>query len=475
MYIGSTSKEGLHHLVWEIVDNSTDEALAGFCNKIVITLHKDGSITVEDNGRGIPVEEHPIYKKSALEIALTKLHAGGKFDHKAYMISGGLHGVGVSVVNALSKKLIVQVKRNGNIYEQSYKNGGKSESKLKIIGKSEESGTKITFWPDPEIFSSLKYDPEVLENRFREMAFLNPGVVYIFINEQKEKNKKEVFRFDQGIIDFIKWLNERKNSLHKPIYFKKEFDHSVLEVSIQYTDSYRESIFGFVNTINTVEGGTHISGFKTALTRVLNDYAQKNKMLKNVSITGDDVREGLTAIVALKLPNPQFEGQTKTKLGNSEIKGFVDSISTLAIAEFLEENPSIARKIIQKVIAAANARVAAKKARELVRRKSAMTVSGLPGKLADCQEVNPEKCEIFIVEGESAGGSAKQGRNREFQAVLPLRGKILNVERAPLDRMLSSKEIKTLIIALGTGVGEEFDIEEQSIETDQGEVDSFLS
>lgn len=456
MYIGSTGKEGLHHLVWEIVDNSTDEALAGVCNQVTITLNKDGSVTVEDNGRGIPVEKHPIYKISAMEVALTRLHAGGKFDHNAYKISGGLHGVGVSVVNALSTKLVVQVKRDGNIYEQTYKNGGKPTGDVKIVGKAkDETGTTVTFWPDPEIFSTIKYDSDVLEDRFREIAFLNPGVSYIFVDGQND-NRKIVFKYDQGLIDFIKWLNERKNVLHKPIYFKKDFDHSVCEVAIQYNDTYNESIFGFVNTINTVEGGTHISGFKTALTRVINDYAQRNKMTKNSSITGDDVREGLTAIVSVKLPDPQFEGQTKTKLGNSEVKGLIDSIVTTALAEFFEENPTIAKKIVQKSVAAADAREAARKARELVRRKTAMTSSGLPGKLADCSSNDLDETELYIVEGESAGGSAKQARNKEFQAILPLKGKILNVEKAAPTKVFSSEEIGNLITAMGTGTGEQF-------------------
>ncbi len=457
MYIGSTGKEGLHHLVWEIVDNSTDEALAGVCNQVIITLNKDGSVTVEDNGRGIPVEKHPIYKVSAMEVALTKLHAGGKFDHNAYKISGGLHGVGVSVVNALSTKLVVQVRRDGNIYEQTYKNGGKPTGDVKIIGKAKDvgTGTTVTFWPDATIFSTTKFDAEILEDRFREVAFLNPGVSYIFVDETKD-GKKQVFKYDQGLIDFIKWLNEKKNVLHKPIYFKKDFDHSVCEVAIQYNDTYNESIFGFVNTINTVEGGTHISGFKTALTRVINDYAQRSKMIKNGSVTGDDVREGLTSIVSVKLPDPQFEGQTKTKLGNSEVKGFVDSIVTTALAEFFEENPTVAKKIVQKAVAASDAREAARKARELVRRKTAMTTSGLPGKLADCSSNDLEETELYIVEGESAGGSAKQARNKEFQAILPLKGKILNVEKAAPTKVFSSEEVANLITAMGTGTGEQF-------------------
>ena len=456
MYIGSTGKEGLHHCVYEVVDNAIDEAQAGYCNLIKITIGKDGSLTVEDNGRGIPVEKHAT-GRSAMEIALTKLHAGGKFDHKAYIISGGLHGVGVSVVNALSKKMIAQVKRNGNIYEQVYKNGGHPEGSPKAVGKTTETGTSIQFWPDPEIFSVLKFDSEVLEARLRELAFLNAGVKIILNDETKEK--KTEFFSEGGLIEFIKWLNKNKNALHKPIYFKKEFDHSIVETAIQYNDGYNEGIFGFVNTINTVEGGTHISGFKTALTRALNDYAEKNKLLKNFAIQGDDVREGLVAIISLKIPNPQFEGQTKTKLGNSEIKGFMDSITTTALQEFLEQNPPIARKIVQKVISAAEAREAARKARELVRRKTAMSISGLPGKLADCSSNKLEETELYIVEGESAAGSGKQARDKEFQAVLPLKGKILNVEKAAPAKVFSSEEVINLITAIGTGTGEQFNLE----------------
>ena len=456
MYIGSTGKEGLHHLVYEVVDNAIDEAQAGYCNLIKITIEKDGSLTVWDNGRGIPVEKHTT-GKSAMEVALTKLHAGGKFDHKAYLISGGLHGVGVSVVNALSTKMIAQVRRNGNIYEQIYKKGGNPEGPPKVVGKSDETGTTIQFWPDDSIFSTVKFDYEVLEARFRELAFLNAGVKILVKDEIKDK--KIEFFSEGGLMEFIKWLNRSKNALHKPVYFKKDFDHSIVEVAIQYNDGYNEGIFGFVNTINTVEGGTHISGFKTALTRVINDYAEKNKMLKNIGITGDDVREGLTAIISLKIPNPQFEGQTKTKLGNSEIKGFVDSITSQALSEFFEENPPIARKIAQKCTAAAEAREAARKARELVRRKTAMSIVGLPGKLADCSSNKLEETELYIVEGESAGGSAKQARDKEFQAILPLKGKILNVEKAAPARVFSSEEIANLITAIGTGTGETFTID----------------
>jgi DNA gyrase subunit B len=421
MYIGSTGKDGLHHCVYEVVDNAIDEAQAGYASEIKIIIDKDGSLSVEDNGRGIPIEKH-VTGKSAMEVALTKLHAGGKFDKKAYQISGGLHGVGVSVVNALSKKMVAQVRRNGKVYEQVYKNGGHPEGNVKEVGKSEETGTTITFWPDPEIFiTTTKFDYDVLIARFRELSFLNPGLK-ITLKDEREDKKTE-FYSTEGLMEFIKWLNRSKNALHKPVYFKKEFDHSIVEVAIQYNEGYNEGIFGFVNTINTVEGGTHVSGFKTALTRAINDYANSNKMLKNFAITGDDVREGLTAIISLKIPDPQFEGQTKTKLGNSEIKGFVDSITSKALQEFFEQNPPIAKRIAQKCVAAAEAREAARKARELVRRKTAMSISGLPGKLADCSSNKLDETELFIVEGESAGGcfsgdtqvALADGRNISFK------------------------------------------------------------
>jgi len=458
MYIGSTGKEGLHHLVYEVVDNSVDEALAGFCTKIRIIIHKDNSVTIEDNGRGIPIDINKQFKKPALELVMTKLHAGGKFDHKAYLISGGLHGVGISVVNALSEKLKVRVKRQDKIYEQEYKKG-KPVTKLKEVGKTrpDETGTIITFVPDGEIFSTTEFDFSTIATRMREIAFLNAGLKITL--EDERKNKKEEFCFSGGLVEFVKWLNKSKEALHKPIYFKKSTDSTIIEISIQYNSGYQENIFGFVNTINTVEGGTHISGFKTALTRVINDYAKKQNILKQGSLTGDDVREGLTAIVSLKIPEPQFEGQTKTKLGNSEVKGFVDSIVSSALSEFFEENPSIAKKIATKASEAAKARQAAKKARDIVRRKSAFGLSGLPGKLADCSSRKKEKTELYIVEGESAGGSAKMARNKEFQAVLPLKGKILNVEKAAPVKVLSSEEIANLITAIGTGVGENFNIE----------------
>ena len=458
MYIGSTGKDGLHHLVYEVVDNSVDEALAGHCTKINVSLNKDGSATIEDNGRGIPVDMNPIYKIPAVELALTKLHAGGKFDKKSYMISGGLHGVGISVVNALSKKLIIEITRDGKIYKQEFSKG-KTKTKLKVVGKTKDgnTGTKVIFWPDEEIFSTIKWDYKVLETRFREVAFLNAGLKINLKDE--EKNKKEEFYASGGLIEFVKWINKSKEVLNKPIYFKREMNGTTIEVSIQYSGSYRENIFGFVNTINTVEGGTHISGFKTALTRVINDYAKKKGLLKTGSLSGDDVREGITAIVSTKVSHPQFEGQTKTKLGNSEIKGFVDSVVTTSLSEFFEENPSVAKKITTKALNSAKARLAAKKAKDLVRRKNAFSLGGLPGKLSDCSNKKSDKTELYIVEGASAGGSAKQARDKEYQAILPLRGKILNVEKSNPARALSSEEITNMITVIGTGVGEQFNID----------------
>lgn len=459
MYVGSTGKEGLHHLVYEVVDNSVDEALGGFCKSIYVSINKDGSVTVEDDGRGIPVDSHPVYKVPALQVALTKLHAGGKFDKKSYQISGGLHGVGVSCVNALSKKLVVEVRKEGKVYSQEYSRGD-PKTKLEVIGKckDEESGTKITFWPDEEIFSTVLFEYKLLETRFREIAFLNAGLKITL--EDKEKGKKEDFFSEGGLIEFVKWMNKSKEVFHKPIYFKRELKDGTLEIAIQYNIGYQENIFGFVNTINTAEGGTHVFGFKTALTRVINDYSKQKGLLKNGdSLTGEDVREGLTAIISLKISNPQFEGQTKTKLGNSEIKGYVDSAVTSALSEFFEENPTIAKKIASKSLESAKARLAAKRAKDLVRRKNAFSLGGLPGKLADCSSKKTEDTEIYIVEGESAGGSAKQARNKEYQAILPLRGKILNVEKANPSKALESEEISNLIVAVGTGVGEQFNIE----------------
>jgi len=457
MYIGSTGKDGLHHLVYEVVDNSVDEALAGYCKNIKVIIKEDGSVSVEDDGRGIPVENHPQLKIPAVQVALTKLHAGGKFDKDSYKVSGGLHGVGVSVVNALSKKLIVEVKRDGKIHRQEYSRGD-PKTKLTVVGTCEknETGTTVTFWPDDEIFSTVKFDYSVLETRFREIAFLNAGLRITLFDETK--NKKIDFFYSGGLIEFVKWVNESKEVLHKPIYFKREVKDTLIEIAIQYNSSYNENIFGFVNIINTVEGGTHVSGFKTALTRVINDYAKKTGMLKNDTLTGDDIREGLTAIISIKIPEPQFEGQTKTKLGNSEVKGLVDSVVTSSLTQIFEENPINAKKIVAKALDAAKARLAAKKAKDLVRRKNIFSLGGLPGKLADCSRKSSDT-EIYIVEGESAGGSAKQARNKEDQAILPLKGKILNVEKSNPSKTLSSEEITNLITAIGTSVGEQFNIE----------------
>ena len=459
MYIGSTSKEGLHHLVYEVVDNSVDEAMAGYCDEISVSINVDGSCTIVDNGRGIPTDIHTQYKVSAAEVALTKLHAGGKFDKDSYTISGGLHGVGVSCVNALSKKLILKIKRNGKIYEQEYSRGI-PKYKLKVVGKCKDSetGTTITFWPDEEIFSVLDFDYKTLQSRFRETAFLNAGLKINLADDLKQK--KEEFYAAGGLIEFVKWANRTKDALFpKPIYFKNELEGLIVEIAIQYNSGYQDNIFGFVNTINTVEGGTHVSGLKTALTRVVNDYAKKKNILKNgESLMGDDVREGLTAIISLKIADPQFEGQTKTKLGNSEVKGHVDSLVTTALSEYFEENPAVAKKIVSKALDSAKARLAAKKAKDLVRRKNAFSVGGLPGKLADCSSKKREEAELYLVEGESAGGSAKMARNKETQAILGLKGKILNVEKANPSRALSSEEIANMITAIGTGVGDNFDI-----------------
>lgn len=459
MYIGSTGKEGLHHLIYEVVDNSVDECLAGVCNLIVVTLNKDGSVTVVDNGRGIPVDMHPVYKKSAMEVIVTKLHAGGKFDKKAYAVSGGLHGVGISVVAALSKKMIVEVKRDGKIWMQSY-NIGRPLADVKVTGKYEgkETGTTVTFMPDDTIFSTTKFDFNTLSSRFREICMLNAGLKIIFKDDITDK--KEEFQFVGGLVEFVKWLNRAREALHKPVYFKKQQEDSVVEVAIQYNDSYNENIHGFVNTINTIEGGTHVAGFKTALTRVINDYAEKKGILKkDEKLEGEDVREGLTAVISLRLKEPQFEGQTKTKLGNSEVKGLVDSLTTTALGEFFEENPTIANAIAKKAADALKAREAAKRAKDLVRRKNALGSGGLPGKLADCSSRKTEETELYVVEGESAGGTAKGARNREFQAILPLRGKILNVEKAAPTKVLESEQISNLITAVGSGVGEHFDVE----------------
>ncbi|MBC2727883.1 DNA topoisomerase (ATP-hydrolyzing) subunit B [Desulfosporosinus sp.] len=460
MYIGTTGLRGLHHLVYEIVDNSIDEALAGYCDKIDVKIHADNSITVIDNGRGIPVDIHPKTGKPAVEVALTVLHAGGKFggSESAYKVSGGLHGVGLSVVNALSKWLVVEVSKGGYIYQQEYAKG-KPTTDLKKIGTTEKNGTKISFIPDSEIFEDTIYDFDILAHRLRELSFLNKS---ISINLSDERtNTHETFIHSGGIQDFVLYLNKSKDCLHpQPIYIETTKDNVQVEICIQYNDSYAENLFSYANNINTQEGGTHEAGFKSALTRVVNDYARKSNMLKTTdsNLSGDDIREGLTAVISVKVPDPQFEGQTKTKLGNSEIRGIVDSTTGEGLTIFLEENPAIARKFIDKSVQAARARDAARKARELTRRKSALEGTSLPGKLADCSWKEPDLCEMYIVEGDSAGGSAKQGRDRRFQAILPLRGKILNVEKARLDKILGNAEIRAMITAMGTGISEDFDI-----------------
>lgn len=471
MYIGSTGPDGLHHLVYEVVDNSIDEAMAGYGNHIEVIIHYDNRITVIDEGRGIPVGKHDKYlDKTAMEVVLTVLHAGGKFDNNSYKTSGGLHGVGVSCVNALSENLDVEVKRDGKIYHQSYKRGA-AVAAPEIIGDAKSTGTKITFKPDPEIFEVLVFSFDILANRLRELAFLNAGVEIILRDEREDGKGDVTFLFEGGIKEFVNFLNKNKTVLHnQPVYFKKEkdlttekgVDESVLlEIAFQYNDGYQENLFSYANNINTREGGTHLIGFRSALTRTTNDYIKKNNLTKknDIPITGEDYREGLTAVVSVKISNPQFEGQTKAKLGNSEVKGLVEAIVNEGLGEYFEENPKEAKKIAQKVISAAEAREAARKARNLARRKNAMDGGGLPGKLADCSEREPSLCEIYLVEGDSAGGSAKQGRDRRFQAILPLKGKIINVEKARLDKVLSNEEIQTIITALGTGVGEEdFDI-----------------
>ncbi|GGG08302.1 DNA topoisomerase (ATP-hydrolyzing) subunit B [Paenibacillus aceti] len=461
MYIGSTSARGLHHLVWEVVDNSIDEALAGYADKIDVIVHEDNSVTVIDNGRGIPVGEHPKMKKSTLEVVMTVLHAGGKFGGGGYKVSGGLHGVGVSVVNALSEKMVVEVRRDGHTYQQEYRRGV-PQYDIRVIGNGdpEETGTKTTFHPDPEIFTETTvFDYNTLLMRIRELAFLNKGINISLTD--KRSGVSETFHYEGGIKEYVRYLNHNKEVLHEePIYVEGQRDMIQVEVALQYNDSYTENIFSFANNINTHEGGTHESGFKSALTRIINDYARKNSMIKDndSNLSGDDAREGLTAIISVKIPEPQFEGQTKTKLGNSEVRGIVESLFAEKLQEFMEENPAVSRRILEKALQASRAREAARKARELTRRKSALEVSALPGKLADCSSKDATLSELYIVEGDSAGGSAKQGRDRHFQAILPLRGKILNVEKARLDRILGNAEIRAIITALGTGIGEEFDL-----------------
>ena len=460
MYIGSTSSRGLHHLVYEIVDNSIDEAMAGFCDDIQVIIHQNNGITVKDNGRGIPVDIHPKMGKPTVEVCLTVLHAGGKFNNGAYKVSGGLHGVGMSVVNALSVRLRVEVKKDGKKYVQEFSRG-KTMTELKEVGPYKgQSGTLISFEPDPEIFEEVVYDFEILAQRLKELSFLNKNVAITLIDERK--NAKEVYKYSGGLVDFVKYLNKNKDPLHpKPIVIETKKDNIQVEVALQYTDSYTENLFSYANNINTTEGGTHEAGFKAALTRVINDYARKNNILKSneSNLSGEDVREGITSILSVKVPEPQFEGQTKTKLGNSEVRSIVDSVVGEGLSIFFEENPAIAKKIVEKGLQAARARLAARKARDLTRRKSALESTSLPGKLADCTWKDPRYCEMYIVEGDSAGGSAKQGRDQKFQAILPLRGKIINVEKARLDRILANTEIRAMITALGTGISEDFDIE----------------
>ncbi|HEY9721091.1 MAG TPA: DNA topoisomerase (ATP-hydrolyzing) subunit B [Oscillatoriaceae cyanobacterium] len=469
MYIGSTGEKGLHHLVYEVVDNSVDEALAGFCTRIEVTLHPDHSVTVDDNGRGIPVEIHPKTGKSTLETVLTVLHAGGKFGTGGYKVSGGLHGVGAAVVNALSTEYDVYVKRGGKVHRQHYTRGV-PDGPVEVVGEVDpaDTGTRTHFKPDATIFETTTFSYETLSTRFREMAYLNRGIAITFTEESADpehpgelKVHRETYHYEGGIQSMVEYLNENRDELHKSIYFSGEKDHIIVEVALQYTTGYSENVLAFANNINTHEGGSHLTGFRNVLTRVLNDYARKisGQIKENeASLAGEDVREGLTAVISVKLPEPQFEGQTKTKLGNPEVRGIVESITSDALGHFLEANPGVGKSIIGKALDALRAREAARKARELTRRKSALESTTLPGKLADCSERDPVKCELYLVEGDSAGGSAKQGRDRGFQAILPLRGKILNVERARLDRIYANEEIQAMILALGTGVGEDFDL-----------------
>ena len=461
MYIGSTGPRGLHHLVYEIVDNSIDEALQGYCDRIYVSLNEDGSVTVKDDGRGIPVEIHPKTGKSTLETVLTVLHAGGKFGGGGYKVSGGLHGVGISVVNALSKWLVADVYRNGKIYRQTYEKGI-TTSELEVVGESHHTGTIINFMPDETIFDEIEFKYETLEHRLRELSFLNKGVKIVFEDKREGSQRKKEFHYEGGLVEFVKYLNKTKTPIHDDVvYIDKKVGDSIVEIAMQYTDGYTENIYSFANNIDTHEGGTHLAGFKAALTKTVNDYAKRNKLIKENegNLTGEDIREGLTAVISVKLPDPQFEGQTKTKLGNTYMRGNVDGVTVEELGAFLEENPTTARTIVDKGLRAQRAREAAKRARELTRRKSVLESTSLPGKLADCAEKDPSKSKIFLVEGDSAGGSAKQGRDRHTQAILPLRGKILNVEKSRLDRILSSDEIKNMITAFGCGIGNDFDLE----------------
>jgi DNA gyrase subunit B len=458
MYIGSTSLAGLNHLVYEVVDNSVDEAIAGYCKDVLVTIHVDNSVTVVDNGRGIPVDTEKKTGKPAAEVVMTQLHAGGKFDNKSYKFSAGLHGVGISVVNALSERLELEIRRDGNVYRQAYEKG-RPVGPLKVVGATDKSGTTITFLPDHTIFEVKEFSYDTLSQRFRELAFLNRGITITLVDERQGREKE--FHFEGGIISFVEHLNRNRNALHIPaIHIEGSADGMECEIALQWNDGYQEAVFSFANTVNTHEGGTHLSGLRAALTRTINSYATTNNLTKALQggLEGEDIREGLTAVISVKVPSPQFEGQTKTKLGNADVRGFVETLVNADVARFLEENPTAAKLIIAKVVDSGRAREAARKARDLARRKGALEATSLPGKLADCQERDPALSELFIVEGESAGGSAKQGRDRRFQAILPLKGKILNVEKARLDKMLENEEIKTMIAALGTGIEEDFDL-----------------
>ena len=474
MYIGDVGKRGLHHLVYEVVDNSIDEALAGYCTRVIVVFNKDGSVTVEDNGRGIPVDIHKEEKKPAVEVVMTVLHAGGKFDKGSYKVSGGLHGVGVSVVNALSEWLWVEVKRDGKIHKQEYKIG-EPQTKLKTTGAAKKTGTKVCFYPDNKIFKNISFEYDIISERLRELAYLNKGIEIQLIDERSEEGQSDTFKFKGGLSDFVKYLDEHSNPLHnKVITVNKDINDVPVEVAMRYGNTYNDNILTFVNNINTIEGGTHLSGFRSALTRAMNNHASKNNLIKakkneKITLSGEDFREGLTAIISVKVAEPQFEGQTKTKLGNGDIKGVVDKIVYEGILDFLEQNPSIGRRIIEKALLAARSRSAARKARELIRRKSALGGSSLPGKLSDCSNRDPVFCEIYLVEGDSAGGSAKQGRDRRTQAILPLRGKVINSEKARIDKLLSNNEVQSMITALGAGFGGS---EDESGEKAAGDFDS---
>ena len=474
MYIGDVGKRGLHHLVYEVVDNSIDEALAGYCTRVIVTFNGDGSVTVEDNGRGIPVDMHKEEKKPAVEVVMTLLHAGGKFDKASYKVSGGLHGVGVSVVNALSEWLWVEVKRDGKIYRQDYRIGD-PQNKLKTIGKAKNTGTKVCFYPDASIFLTIDFEYDIIAERLRELAYLNSGLEIILRDEREEDGESDTFKFKGGLSDFVKYLDENNNPLHnKVITVQKENGQVPVDVAMRYGNTYNDNILTFVNNINTIEGGTHLSGFRSALTRAMNNHATKNNLIRakkneKINLSGEDFREGLTAIISIKVAEPQFEGQTKTKLGNGDVKGIVDTVVYEGILDFLEQNPSIGRRVIEKALLAARSRSAARKARELIRRKSALGGSSLPGKLADCSNRDPAFCELYLVEGDSAGGSAKQGRDRRTQAILPLRGKVINAEKARIDKLLSNNEVQSMITALGAGFGGS---EDESGEKSAGDFDA---